>query len=58
MIIAQGVSTIRFATRIIVLDAGRILDTGPHDDLFDRCPLYRILQARRDQQRNPRKPSP
>ena len=43
LIIAHRLSTIQFASRIIVMDAGRIIDTGTHKDLFARCPLYRSL---------------
>jgi ABC-type multidrug transport system fused ATPase/permease subunit len=43
LIIAHRLSTIQFANRIIVMDAGRIIDSGTHKDLFDRCPLYRSL---------------
>ncbi|HUU86096.1 MAG TPA: ABC transporter ATP-binding protein [Phycisphaerae bacterium] len=43
VIIAHRLSTIRFASRIIVMDAGRILDTGRHEELSERCPLYRAL---------------
>ncbi len=43
LIIAHRLSTIQFANRIIMMDAGRILDTGTHAELFERCPLYRNL---------------
>jgi len=43
LIIAHRLSTIQFATRIVVMDAGRIIDAGTHSELFDRCPLYRTL---------------
>ncbi len=42
-IVAHRLSTIRFADRIVVLDAGRIVDTGPHEDLITRCPFYHGL---------------
>ncbi len=43
ILIAHRLSTIQFATRIVVLDAGRILDQGTHTELLARCPLYRTL---------------
>jgi ABC-type multidrug transport system fused ATPase/permease subunit len=43
LIIAHRLSTIQFANRIVVMDEGRIIDTGTHKELFDRCPLYRSL---------------
>lgn len=43
IIIAHRLSTIQFADRIVVMDTGRILDSGAHKELFDRCPLYRTL---------------
>lgn len=42
-IIAHRLSTIQFANRIIVMEAGRIIDSGGHKELFDRCDLYRTL---------------
>jgi len=36
-------STIQFADRIVVLDNGRIIDIGPHRELFGRCDVYRTL---------------
>ena len=43
LIIAHRLSTIQFADRIVVMDGGRIIDTGTHRELFDRCDLYRNL---------------
>ena len=43
IIIAHRLSTIQFADRIVIMNAGRILDTGPHRDLLTRCSLYRTL---------------
>jgi ABC-type multidrug transport system fused ATPase/permease subunit len=43
VIIAHRLSTIQFADRIVVMDEGRIVDSGSHTDLVGRCPLYRAL---------------
>jgi subfamily B ATP-binding cassette protein MsbA len=43
LIIAHHLATVHRADRIIVLDHGRIVDAGPHDDLLVRCSLYRKL---------------
>lgn len=43
LIIAHRLSTIQFAHRIVVMDAGRVIDSGSHQELFDRCDLYRNL---------------
>ncbi len=43
IIIAHRLSTIQFASRIVVMEAGRIVDSGPHRELLARCPLYRTL---------------
>lgn len=40
LIIAQRVSTIRNADQILVLDAGRIVGKGTHDELIESCPTY------------------
>jgi ATP-binding cassette subfamily B protein len=40
IIVAQRVSTIRNADQIIVLEDGRIMDIGTHEELLDRCPTY------------------
>ncbi len=43
VIVAQRVSTIRGAERIIVLDEGRVVGTGTHADLMDSCQTYREI---------------
>ncbi|MYW65904.1 ATP-binding cassette domain-containing protein [Streptomyces sp. SID8379] len=43
LLVAHRRSTLRLADRIAVLEAGRVLDTGTHDELTARCPRYREL---------------
>ena len=43
LIVAQRVATIRHADRIIVLDAGRIVASGPHADLMATSETYREI---------------
>jgi ATP-binding cassette, subfamily B, multidrug efflux pump len=40
VIVAQRVSTIRDADRIVVLDAGRVVGTGTHGELLETNPVY------------------
>ncbi len=46
LVIAHRLSTIRDASRILVLDAGRLIAQGPHDELIQTCELYRRMCAR------------
>jgi ATP-binding cassette subfamily B protein len=43
LLIAHRRSTLQLADRIAVLDGGRLLDTGTHEELLARCPLYVTL---------------
>jgi ATP-binding cassette, subfamily B, bacterial len=43
LIIAHRLATVLKATRIVVLDRGRIVDSGRHDELVRRDPLYARL---------------
>ncbi len=43
LIIAHRLSTVVHVDRVVVLDRGRIVDAGRHDQLIQSCPLYRQL---------------
>ena len=45
IIVAQRISTIRHADRIIVLDRGEIAGMGKHEELMQSCPVYREIAA-------------
>jgi ATP-binding cassette subfamily B protein len=45
LLIAHRRSTLQLADRIAVLDEGRLVDEGTHEELTLRCPLYRLLLA-------------
>jgi ABC-type multidrug transport system fused ATPase/permease subunit len=42
-IVAHRLSTVSLADEIVVLDGGRIVDCGSHEELLARCPLYREI---------------
>jgi subfamily B ATP-binding cassette protein MsbA len=46
LLIAHRFSSIRLATRIIVLDKGKVVAEGPHDAVYEECELYRNLYDR------------
>ncbi|RKZ03968.1 MAG: hypothetical protein DRQ04_01605 [Candidatus Hydrothermota bacterium] len=43
LIIAHRLSTVLKADRIVVVEAGRVVDQGTHEELLNRCDLYRNL---------------
>jgi subfamily B ATP-binding cassette protein MsbA len=43
LVIAHRISTIRNADRIFVVDNGRIVESGTHDELYDMNGIYRKL---------------
>ncbi len=45
LIVAQRVSTIMHADRILVLDNGRLAGCGTHRQLLESCPIYREIAA-------------
>ncbi len=40
LIIAQRISSVQDADRILVMDNGRIVDIGTHEELMKRCSIY------------------
>ena len=43
IIVAHRISAVRHADKIVVLDNGKILNSGTHDELLEKCPWYKQL---------------
>lgn len=43
LIIAQRISSVMDADKILVMDNGRIIDEGTHEELKERCSVYREI---------------
>jgi ABC-type multidrug transport system fused ATPase/permease subunit len=43
IVVAHRLSTVVDADQIVVLEAGRVVATGTHDELTETSPLYREL---------------
>jgi ATP-binding cassette subfamily B protein len=45
IIIAQRISSVEHADKIIVLDEGRIVATGTHTELLESCDIYKEVYS-------------
>ena len=45
LLITHRLSQIRWADKVLVLRQGELIDQGTHDDLLDRCEMYRRIFA-------------
>lgn len=43
LLIAQRISTIMNADKIVVLDEGKIVGTGTHEELMENCEVYKQI---------------
>ena len=43
LIVAQRISTVLNADQIIVLDSGRVVGIGTHQELFKKCEVYKEI---------------
>ncbi len=43
VIVAQRIGTIKNADRILVLDDGKAVGLGKHDELLRTCPVYKDI---------------
>ena len=51
VLIAQRISSVRFADHILVLDQGRIVGFGRDEELMKNCPTYQQIYASQHQKR-------
>jgi len=43
VVVAQRVASVMHADRIVVLDEGRVVGDGTHEELLHTCPAYREI---------------
>ncbi len=43
IMVSQRVGTVRYADKIIVLDKGELVGIGKHNDLFEKCSVYKEI---------------
>lgn len=44
VVVAQRVSSVKHADHILVLDGGRVIGAGRHEELLETCPDYRAIR--------------
>ena len=44
-LVSQRTTAVRHADQIVVLDEGRMVGLGTHEQLLERCPVYREIHA-------------
>lgn len=55
IMVSQRVGTVRYANQILVLDNGRLVGSGNHNDLLDTCSVYKeicLSQLKTEELRN------
>jgi ABC-type multidrug transport system fused ATPase/permease subunit len=45
LIVAHRQATIQSCDHVVVMEAGRIIDQGAHDELLARCEAYRVIRG-------------
>jgi ATP-binding cassette, subfamily B, bacterial len=53
LLITHRLSQIRWADKVLLIQRGELVDQGTHDELLERCPLYRRIFAHYDEVTHP-----
>ncbi|MEQ4204679.1 ABC transporter ATP-binding protein [Actinopolymorpha sp. B9G3] len=53
LLITHRLSQIRWADKVLLIQRGELIDQGTHDELLERCPLYRRIFAHYDEVTHP-----
>ena len=51
-IVTQRTNSIKDADKIIVLDAGNVIDIGTHEELLSRCNIYKEIHYSQNKEVN------
>jgi ATP-binding cassette subfamily B protein len=54
IIVSQRIATIKNADKILVLDDGKLIDIGNHEELFNRCDIYKEIYVSQTKSKNDR----